>query len=96
MKQVQNQTGTLIEARRAGEWQASELCATLIDKWVAVDEPILNLNGGNYWQGQVYSSTILRRMTATTYTRTGIATRGTAVVSIPERAERLITDDEMA
>ncbi len=47
----------------------SEFCATLISKWVAVDEPILNLNKneGIGEDGGPYSSTILRRMTATTY-----------------------------
>lgn len=45
MKQVQNQTGTLIEKAMESETgKPCEFCATLIDKWVAVDEPILNLN----------------------------------------------------
>ncbi len=41
MKQVQNQTGTL-DRESDGEKRdrrQKEFCATLIDKWVAVDEP---------------------------------------------------------
>ncbi len=42
MKQVQNQTGTLIEKAMESETgKPCELCATLIDKWAAVDEPTL-------------------------------------------------------